>query len=37
VQAILRELEDYGIYMSDVNPGNVSFADDSGGTRSVGE
>jgi hypothetical protein len=27
VQAILRELEDYGVYMSDVNPGNVSFGD----------
>ncbi len=27
VQAILRELESYGIYMADVNPGNVSFGD----------
>jgi hypothetical protein len=26
VQAILRELESYGVFMSDVNPGNVSFA-----------
>src|SRR5207245_9261064 len=27
VQAILRELEGYGAYMVDVNPGNVSFGD----------
>ncbi|MCE9533167.1 MAG: hypothetical protein K8T89_18875 [Planctomycetes bacterium] len=27
VQAILRELESYEIYMVDVNPGNVSFGD----------
>lgn len=27
VQAILRTLESYGIYMEDVNPGNISFAD----------
>jgi hypothetical protein len=27
VQAILRELESYGIYMEDVSPGNISFAD----------
>jgi hypothetical protein len=26
VQAILRELESYGIYMEDVSPGNISFA-----------
>ncbi|HEX5272927.1 MAG TPA: hypothetical protein VFW33_20660 [Gemmataceae bacterium] len=25
VQAILRELEGYGVFMVDVNPGNVSF------------
>ncbi len=25
VQAILRHLESYGIYMIDVNPGNISF------------
>ena len=27
VQAILRELEAYGIFMVDVNPGNVAFGD----------
>lgn len=27
VQAILRELEEYEIYMADVNPGNVAFDD----------
>jgi hypothetical protein len=27
VQAILRELESHGIYMEDVSPGNISFAD----------
>jgi hypothetical protein len=27
VQAILRELEAYGIYMLDINPGNISFGD----------
>src|SRR5579872_1914969 len=27
VQSILRALEDYGVFMSDVNPGNVSFTD----------
>jgi hypothetical protein len=27
VQAILRELEGYGVFMMDVNPGNVAFAD----------
>src|SRR5439155_17463747 len=27
VQAILRELESYGIYMEDVSPGNISFRD----------
>lgn len=27
VEAILRTLESYGIYMLDVNPGNVSFDD----------
>lgn len=27
VQAILRELESLGIYMIDVNPGNISFGD----------
>ena len=27
VQAILRDLEQYGIFMVDVNPGNVSFGD----------
>jgi len=27
VQAILRALEGYGVYMVDVNPGNVSFGD----------
>jgi hypothetical protein len=27
VQAILRELESYGVFMADVNPGNVSFGD----------
>ena|SRR5439155_2659934 len=27
VQAILRELESYGIYMEDVSPGNISFGD----------
>ncbi len=27
VQAILGELESYGVFMSDVNPGNVSFGD----------
>ena len=27
VQAILRNLEGYGILMLDVNPGNVSFDD----------
>jgi hypothetical protein len=27
VQAILRELERYGIFMIDVNPGNISFDD----------
>ncbi len=26
VQAILRELEGFGIFMLDVNPGNISFA-----------
>jgi hypothetical protein len=26
-QAILRELESYGIYMEDVSPGNISFAE----------
>jgi len=25
--AILRGLEHYGIYMADVNPGNISFGD----------
>lgn len=28
VQAILRELESYGVFMIDVNPGNISFGDD---------
>ncbi len=27
VQAILRHLEGYGIFMIDVNPGNISFGD----------
>jgi hypothetical protein len=27
VQAIIRALEVYGVYMADVNPGNMSFAD----------
>jgi hypothetical protein len=27
VQAILRALEEYEVYMADVNPGNVSFED----------
>ena len=27
VQAILRHLEGYGVYMVDVNPGNISFAE----------
>jgi hypothetical protein len=27
VQAILRALEAYGVFMIDVNPGNISFAD----------
>jgi hypothetical protein len=27
VQAILRELEGYGVFMVDVNPGNVAFDD----------
>jgi hypothetical protein len=27
VQAILGELEQYGIYVADVNPGNISFGD----------
>jgi hypothetical protein len=27
VQAILRDLEGYGVFMVDVNPGNVAFAD----------
>src|SRR5262245_14878916 len=27
VQAILRALESYGVFMADVNPGNVSFGD----------
>jgi hypothetical protein len=27
VQAILRELEGYGVFMIDVNPGNIAFAD----------
>jgi hypothetical protein len=27
VQAILRALEDYGIFMLDVSPGNISFGD----------
>ncbi len=27
VQAILRELEGHGVFMVDVNPGNVAFAD----------
>ena len=27
VQAIIRELESYGVFMADVNPGNVSFGD----------
>lgn len=27
VQAILRDLEGYGVFMVDVNPGNISFAD----------
>ena len=27
VQAIIRALESYGVFMSDVNPGNVSFGD----------
>lgn len=27
VQAVLAALEDYGIHMLDVNPGNVAFAD----------
>ncbi len=27
VQAILRELESYGIHMEDVSPGNISLAD----------
>jgi hypothetical protein len=25
VQAILRELESFGIYMEDVSPGNIAF------------
>lgn len=27
VQAIIGELEDYGVYMADVNPGNIAFDD----------
>ena len=27
VQAILRSLEGFGVFMVDVNPGNVAFAD----------
>lgn len=27
VQAILRSLESYGVFMADVNPGNISFGD----------
>lgn len=27
VQAIIRALETYGVFMADVNPGNVSFGD----------
>ena len=27
VQAILGQLEDFGVFMSDVNPGNISFGD----------
>jgi hypothetical protein len=27
VQAVLRALEGYGVYMEDVNPGNISFGD----------
>jgi hypothetical protein len=27
VQAILRFLEGYGVFMEDVNPGNISFGD----------
>ena len=27
VQAILRDLEGFGVFMSDVNPGNISFGD----------
>jgi hypothetical protein len=27
VEAILRDLEDFGVFMADVNPGNISFGD----------
>jgi hypothetical protein len=30
VQAILRTLQRYGVFLMDANPGNISFGDQSG-------